>query len=81
MCCRYGLDICLYDKLLDGGLESLLLEVQYRMHPKIAEFPSKQFYDGQIVSGITISDRALVKVRAAPTCTRLRATDHASAAG
>jgi len=27
------------------------------MHPKLLEFPNKQFYDGKIKSGLTAKDR------------------------
>ena len=30
---------------------------QYRMHPAIADFPSRHFYDGQVLSGTRASDR------------------------
>eukprot|EP00931_Biecheleriopsis_adriatica_P103086 TRINITY_DN77972_c0_g1_i1.p1 TRINITY_DN77972_c0_g1~~TRINITY_DN77972_c0_g1_i1.p1 ORF type:complete len:1087 (-),score=219.88 TRINITY_DN77972_c0_g1_i1:38-3298(-) len=29
---------------------SVMLDVQWRMHPSIAEFPSREFYDGRVVS-------------------------------
>ncbi len=28
--------------------DSIFLNEQHRMHPKLAEFPSKQFYDGKL---------------------------------
>ncbi len=28
----------------------LMLETQYRMHPTIAEYPSKRFYNGKLVT-------------------------------
>lgn len=34
-----------------------MLQVQYRMHPALAAFPSKQFYDGQLLSGVSAADR------------------------
>ena len=33
-----------------GTLPSFMLTVQHRSHPKIAEFSSRMFYGGQIVS-------------------------------
>ena len=63
-CYRLGLDIPLFQRLLEGGgMSSHLLEVQYRMHPAIAVFPSQQFYNGRVRSGVTGQDRPPVKVR------------------
>ncbi|KAI1060879.1 hypothetical protein LB507_010073, partial [Fusarium sp. FIESC RH6] len=43
----------------DQGVSTLMLDTQYRMHPKLCEFPSKEFYDGNLKSGISMSDREL----------------------
>lgn len=34
-----------------------LLDTQYRMHPDIAAFPSMQFYDGLVKSGVSPDSR------------------------
>lgn len=49
-----GLGVSLFSRLIAGGLQPLLLDEQYRMHPKIAEFPSNQFYGGKLRSNITL---------------------------
>jgi regulator of nonsense transcripts 1 len=36
--------------------QSILLAKQYRMHPALAEFSSRQFYDGQVKSGVTAEE-------------------------
>lgn len=36
-----------------------MLNTQYRMHPLIAEFSSRQFYDGKLRDGVTDKDRDL----------------------
>lgn len=43
----------------DGGLKTMMLDTQYRMHPKLCEFSSEQFYEGKLKSGIGIKDRPL----------------------
>lgn len=37
----------------------MLLDMQYRMHPAIAEFPSAQFYAGRLRTGIAAAERPL----------------------
>lgn len=61
---RYGLDVPLLARLEAGGLMPHLLELQYRMHPDIAAFPSSHFYGGRVMSGVAAEDRPLLKVRA-----------------
>lgn len=38
-------------------IDFIMLDVQYRMHPKICRFPSFCFYDGGIIDGISSEDR------------------------
>lgn len=38
-----------------------MLDVQYRMHPAIAEYPSARFYEGKLKTGIAPEDRPLLK--------------------
>jgi hypothetical protein len=40
----------------------LLLQVQYRMHPSLSEFPSNSFYEGPLQNGVTTSDRMLSQI-------------------
>ena len=44
-----------------AGMQPLLLDTQYRMHPLIADFPSAHFYAGLLHSGISAEDRPLPK--------------------
>lgn len=37
----------------------VLLDMQYRMHPLIAEYPSALFYKGKLKSGISAEERPL----------------------
>ena len=39
-----------------------MLQVQYRMHPKLSEFPSNTFYDGNLQNGVTSDDRIYFNV-------------------
>jgi regulator of nonsense transcripts 1 len=57
-----GLDTSLFQRLVMSrdrmGLpEPVLLQFQYRMHPAIAEWPSAEFYDGNLRNGVTVWDR------------------------
>ncbi|KAK7251838.1 hypothetical protein RIF29_35399 [Crotalaria pallida] len=50
-----GLARSLFERLVLLGFEPIRLEVQYRMHPSLLEFPSNTFYDGTIQNGVTVS--------------------------
>lgn len=52
-----GLDRSLFDRLVARGVEPLLLDVQYRMHPAIAAFPSEETYDGRMQCGVSRAAR------------------------
>ena len=36
------------------GIRPIRLQVQYRMHPALSEFPSNLFYDGTLQNGVTV---------------------------
>ena len=46
-----GLTHTLFDNILRGGVDQKLLDMQYRMHPLIANFPSTAFYGGRVRDG------------------------------
>lgn len=52
-----GLSTSLFQRLVTLGVEPLLLDTQYRMHPGISHFPSKTFYNGRLKDGIDSSAR------------------------
>ncbi|WFD33033.1 ATP-dependent RNA helicase [Malassezia sp. CBS 17886] len=52
-----GLSQSLFERLVLLGNLPLRLEVQYRMHPCLTEFPSNMFYDGVLQNGVTARDR------------------------
>lgn len=42
-----------------AGVKPQLLDVQYRMHPLIADLPSRMFYSGLLMSGVDAAERPL----------------------
>jgi hypothetical protein len=54
---KAGLGGSLFERLVQAGNQVFLLDVQYRMHPTIAMFPSDTFYESRIRNGILASDR------------------------
>lgn len=52
-----GLDVSLMERLQRCGLPVQLLQVQYRMHPLLAAWPCKAFYQGRLISHPTPADR------------------------
>ncbi|PFX23271.1 uncharacterized protein LOC111333194 [Stylophora pistillata] len=47
----------MFSRLRKEGVPVRMLNVQYRMHPSIALFPSRQFYDGKLINGVAESER------------------------
>jgi superfamily I DNA and/or RNA helicase len=56
---EHGLGVSLFARLAAGGMQPCLLDEQYRMHPKIADFSSSRFYGGRIRSRVAPEDRPL----------------------
>ena len=54
---KAGLNQSLFERLLALGCAPIRLEVQYRMHPCLSEFPSNMFYEGTLQNGVTIHQR------------------------
>ena len=52
-----GLGVSLFSRLQALGVEPLLLAQQYRMHPALADFPSRRFYGGRLQSAVDAADR------------------------
>ena len=47
-----GLGVSLFERLSgEGGLPTLMLDVQYRMHPAISRFPAAEFYGAALRDG------------------------------
>ncbi|MBA0768245.1 hypothetical protein Gotri_017062 [Gossypium trilobum] len=54
---RAGLAQSLFERLILLGVKPIRLQVQYRMHPCLSEFPSNSFYEGTLQNGVTINER------------------------
>ncbi|KAL2268749.1 hypothetical protein VTJ83DRAFT_3595 [Remersonia thermophila] len=54
---KAGLNQSLFERLVKLGEMPCRLEIQYRMHPCLSEFPSNVFYDGSLQNGVTAVDR------------------------
>ena len=52
-----GLNISLFERLIELGINSTMLLKQYRMHPCIADFPSRQSYEGLLSNGVSQQER------------------------
>jgi regulator of nonsense transcripts 1 len=53
-----GLNSSLFERLVTLGLRPVRLQVQYRMHPCLSEWPSNTFYEGSLQNGVTANDRS-----------------------
>lgn len=52
---RFGYDQSLFVRMQQNHPKSVhLLDMQYRMHPDISSFPSKEFYEGQLKDGLNM---------------------------
>ena len=54
---KAGFKTSLFERLISLGIRPVRLEVQYRMHPALSEFPSQAFYEGSLQNGVTLESR------------------------
>lgn len=59
-----GLETSLFERLYTNRMENalckrIMLNVQYRMHTQLAQFPSKTFYGDKLITGIKDGDRII----------------------
>eukprot|EP00798_Chlamydomonas_sp_ICE-L_P030123 gene30123-35103_t len=54
-----GLCQSLFERLRLLGVKPIRLQVQYRMHPCLSEFPSNTFYEGTLQNGTGVGDRIM----------------------
>lgn len=59
------LETSLFERVLSNGTykNPLMLDTQYRMHPKISEFPIKKIYNGELKDGVTEEQKAWLGVQ------------------
>ena len=50
----------LFERLIEMGIKTQLLSVQYRMHPALSEFSNATFYENKLVNGITERNRPVL---------------------
>jgi regulator of nonsense transcripts 1 len=54
---KAGLNQSLFERLVILGESPIRLQMQYRMHPCLSEFPSNMFYEGSLQNGVTMQQR------------------------
>ncbi|TVY16123.1 Regulator of nonsense transcripts 1-like protein [Lachnellula arida] len=54
---KAGLNQSLFERLVILREHPIRLNVQYRMHPCLSEFPSNMFYEGSLQNGVTMQQR------------------------
>ncbi|KAK9069562.1 hypothetical protein SSX86_011466 [Deinandra increscens subsp. villosa] len=54
---KFGYSMSLFKRFQKAGYPVQMLKTQYRMHPEIRSFPSKEFYDGELEDGSDVKDR------------------------
>jgi regulator of nonsense transcripts 1 len=59
---KAGLTQSMFERLVLIGNRPIRLQVQYRMHPALSEFPSNMFYEGSLQNGVTEADRQLLNM-------------------
>lgn len=59
---KAGLTQSLFERSVLIGVRPIRLQVQYRMHPCLSEFPSNMFYEGSLQNGVTEADRQLLSL-------------------
>jgi regulator of nonsense transcripts 1 len=54
---KSGLTQSLFERLVLLGQRPVRLQVQYRMHPSLSEWPSNMFYEGSLQNGVSDFER------------------------
>jgi superfamily I DNA and/or RNA helicase len=66
LCVPHCMSNCPTKRHMVAGVPPMLLDTQYRMHPDIADLPSRLFYNGKLRSGVPPAKRPLPHVSIAP---------------
>ena len=56
---KAGLTQSLFERLVLLNIRPIRLQVQYRMHPALSEWPSNMFYEGSLQNGVSDYERVL----------------------
>lgn len=59
---KAGLNQSLFERLVMLEMHPIRLNIQYRMHPCLSEFPSNMFYEGTLQNGVTMQERLRYEV-------------------
>ncbi|CAM9767578.1 unnamed protein product, partial [Choristocarpus tenellus] len=59
---KAGLTQSLFERLVLLGIRPVRLQVQYRMHPCLSEWPSNMFYEGTLQNGVTEGERTMSQI-------------------
>ncbi len=54
-----ALGVTVFERLIEAGAPSVMLEQQHRMHEKIMQFPSRSMYDGKLVAAPEVAHHVL----------------------
>ncbi|KAJ9561302.1 hypothetical protein OSB04_006462 [Centaurea solstitialis] len=54
---KFGYSMSLFKRFQKAGYPVQMLKTQYRMHPEIRSFPSREFYNGELEDGADIKDK------------------------
>jgi len=54
---KAGLSESMFQRMVALGHLPIRLQVQYRMHPCLSEFPSNMFYEGSLQNGVSAAER------------------------
>eukprot|EP00002_Diphylleia_rotans_P028706 TRINITY_DN5798_c0_g1_i1.p1 TRINITY_DN5798_c0_g1~~TRINITY_DN5798_c0_g1_i1.p1 ORF type:complete len:1045 (-),score=214.30 TRINITY_DN5798_c0_g1_i1:796-3930(-) len=57
-----GLSQSLFERLILLGMRPIRLQVQYRMHPCLSDWPSCTFYEGSLQNGVTNYERTMTRI-------------------
>jgi superfamily I DNA and/or RNA helicase len=47
-------------------ISKLYFQIQYRQHPDLSVFPSTQFYDSQLLNGVSVEERTMPELATFP---------------